>query len=98
MQGWKTRVNGHDVFQSDSRPGDTFTCAREPGNPHSPDVIIVKLSNVSNVGHILDPLVRILVSSTGVTRSAPEGICVHARGIEIACGYALYGVKKDCEM
>ena len=36
-------MKGHHVFKSESRPGDVFICAREPGNPHSPDVIIVKL-------------------------------------------------------
>ena len=56
----RSRVKGHYVFKSESRPGDTFTCAREPGNPHSPDAIIVKLSDGSNVGHVPDPLARVL--------------------------------------
>ena len=36
---------GHHVFKSESRPGDAFICAREPGNPHSPDAIVVKLGD-----------------------------------------------------
>ena len=56
----RSRVKGHHVFKSESRPGDTFTCAREPGNPHSPDAIIVKLSDGSNVGHVPDPRARVL--------------------------------------
>jgi len=52
----RSRVKGHHVFKSESRPGDTFTCAREPGNPHSPDAIIVKLNDGSNVGHVPDHL------------------------------------------
>ena len=50
----RSRVKGHHVFKSESRPGDTFTCAREPGNSHSPDAIIVKLDDESNVGHVPD--------------------------------------------
>ena len=38
----------------------TFSCAREPGNPHSSDAIIVKFSDGSNVGHVPDPLARVL--------------------------------------
>ena len=57
----RSRVKGHHVFKSESRPGDTFTCAREPGNPHSSDAIIVKLSDGSDVGHVPDPLARVTV-------------------------------------
>ena len=32
----------------------------ENRNPHSPDAIIVKLSDGSNVGHVPDPLARVL--------------------------------------
>ena len=53
-------VKGHYVFKSESRPGDTFTCTREPGNPHSPDAIIVKLCDGSNVSHAPNPLARVL--------------------------------------
>ena len=53
-------MKGHHVFNSESRPGDAFICAREPGNPHSPDAIVVKFGNSSNVGHVPDPLARIL--------------------------------------
>ena len=53
-------VKGHHVFRSESRPGDSFTCAREPSNTHSSDAIIVKLSDGSNVGHVPDPLARVL--------------------------------------
>ena len=50
----RSRVKGHHVFKSESRPGDAFICAREPGNPHSPDAIVVKLGDSS--GHVPDPL------------------------------------------
>ena len=106
----RSRVKGHHVFKSESRPGDTFTCAREPGNPHSPDAIIVKLSDGSNVGHVPDPLARVLApmldggeiermegTVTGVARSAPEGVWVPGGGIEFPCEYVLYGAKKDRE-
>ena len=56
----RSRVKGHHVFKSESRPGGTFTFAREPGNPHTPDAIIVRLSNGSNVGHVPDLLARVL--------------------------------------
>ena len=106
----RSRVKGHHVFKSESRPGDTFTCAREPGNPHSPDAIIVKLSDGSNVGHVPDPLSCVLAPTldggeiehmegtvTGVARSAPEGVWVPGGGIEFLCEYVLYGAKKDRE-
>lgn len=106
----RSRVKGHHVFKSESRPGDTFTCAREPGNSHSPDAIIVKLDDGSNVGHVPDALARILApmldggvitrmegTVTGVARSAPEGVWVPGGGIEIPCEYVLHGVKKDRE-
>jgi len=106
----RSRVKGHHVFKSESRPGDTFTCAREPGNPHSPDAIIVKLSDGSNVGHVPNPLARVLApmldggeiermegTVTGVARSAPEGVWVPGGGIEFPCEYVLYGAKKDRE-
>ena len=106
----RSRVKGHHVFKSESRPGDAFICAREPGNPHSPDAIIVKLGDSSNVGHVPDPLARILApmldggvithmegTVTGVTRSAPEGVWVPGGGIEIPCEYVLYSLKKDRE-
>ena len=38
----------------------TCTCARESGNPHSPDVIIVKVDDSSNVGRVPDPLEYVL--------------------------------------
>ena len=101
-------MKGHHVFKSESRPGDAFICAREPGNPHSPDAIVVKLGDSS--GHVPDPLARILApmldggvimcmegTVTGVARSAREGVWVLGGGIEIPCEYVLYGVKKDCE-
>ena len=103
----RSHVKGHHVFKSESRPGDTFTCAREPGNPHSPDAIIVKLSDGSNVGHVPDPLARVLApmldggeiermegTVTGVARSEPEGVWVPGGGIEFPCEYVLYGAKK----
>ena len=105
-----SRVKGHHVFKSESRPGDSFTCAREPGNPHSSDATIVKLRDDSNVGHILDPLARVLATMldggeikrmelegtvTGVERSAPEGVWVPGGGIEFPSEYVLNGAKKD---
>ena len=103
-----SRVKGHHVFKSESRPGDTFTCAREPDNPYSPDAIIVKLRDGSNVGHVPDPLACVLApmlddgeiermegTVTGVARSAPEGVWVRGGGIKFPCEYVLYGVKKD---
>ena len=97
-------VKGHHVFKSESRPGDTFTCTREPGNPHSPDAITVKLCDGSNVSHVPDPLACVLApmldggmiermegTVTGVARSAPEGFWVPGRGIEVPCEYVLYG-------
>ena len=103
-----SRVKGHHVFNSESRPGDSFTCAREPSNPHSSDAIIVKLSDGSSVGHVPDPLARVLASMldggeierlkriiTGVARSAPEGVWVPGGGIELPCEYVLYGAQKD---
>ena len=105
-----SRVKGHHVFKSESRPGDSFTCAREPGNPHSSDAIIVKLSDGSNVGHVPVPLARVLApmldggeiermegTVTGVARSAPEGVWVPGGRIEFPCEYVLYGAKKDRE-
>ena len=53
-------MKGHHVFKSESRPGDTFSCVGEPGNPHSSDAVIVKLSNSSNVGHVPELLARVL--------------------------------------
>ena len=80
-----------------SRPGDTFTCARESSNRHSPDAILVKLSDGSTVGHVPDALARVFATMlivgaithlkgtiTGVTRSAPEGVSVPSGGIEIS--------------
>jgi hypothetical protein len=100
----RSRVKGHHVFLSASRAGDTFTCAREPGNPHSPNAIIVTLGDGSTVGYVPDPVARVLapmleivhMSGTinGVPRHAPEGIWVRGGGIEIPCEYVLYGVKK----
>ena len=104
-----SRVKGHHVFRSKSRPGDSFTCAKEPSNPHSSDAIIVKLSDGSNIGHVSDPLARVLApmldggelkrmvegTFTGVARSAPEGVWVPGGGIEFPCEYVLYGAKKD---
>ena len=105
-----SRVKGHHVFKSESIPGDTFTCAREPGNRHSSDAIIVKLSDGSNVGHVPDPLARILApmldggkiermegTVTGVARSAPEGVWVPGGGIEFPCEYVLYSTKGNRE-
>ena len=104
----RSRVKGHHVFKSESRPGDAFICAREPGNPHSPDAIVVKLGDSS--GHVPDPLARILApmldggvitcmegTVTGVARSAREGVWVPGGGIEIPCEYVLYGVKNTAE-
>ena len=81
-----SRVKGHHVFKSESRPGDAIICAREPGNPHSPDA---NLDDSSNVGHVPDPLAHNLApmldggviahmegTMTGITRSAPEGFLV----------------------
>ena len=75
-------------------------CAREPGNPHSPDAIVVKLGDSSS--HVPDQLARILApmldggvitcmegTVTGVTRSASEGVWVPGGGIEIPCEYVL---------
>ena len=103
-----SRVKGHHVFLSISRAGDTFTCCREPGNPHSPDAIIVKLIDGSTVGHVPDRLLRVLapmldsgdiaqMSGTiiGVPRPAPEGVWVPGSGIEIPCENVLYGLKKN---
>ena len=72
--------------------------------------IIVKLSDGSNVGHVPDPLARVLAPMldggeiermegivTGVARSAPEGVWVPGGGIELPCEYVLYGEKKDRE-
>ena len=101
-------MKGHPVFKSESRPGDAFICAREPGNPHSPDAIVVKLGDSS--GHVPDLLAHILApmldggvitcmggTVTGVARSARKGVWVPGGGIEIPCEYVLYGVKKDRE-
>ena len=101
-------MKGHHVFKSESRPGDAFICAREPGNPHSSDTIVVKLGDSS--GHVPDPLACILApmldggvitcmegTVTSVARSAREGVWVPGGGIEIPCEYVLYGVKKDRE-
>ena len=55
-----SRVNGHHAFLSAYRARDTFTCAGNPSNPHSPDALIVKLSDGSTVGHVPDPVVRVL--------------------------------------
>ena len=62
-------------------------------------------------GHVPDPLARILApmldggvitcmegTVTGVARSAREGVCVPGGGIEIPCGYVLYGVKIQREV
>ena len=97
-----SRVKGRRVFLSASRSGDTFTCAREPGNPHSPDAVIVKLSDGSTVGHVPDPLACVLapmldsgeiphMSGTinGVSRPAPGGVWVPGGGIEIPSEYAV---------
>ena len=51
-----SRVKYHHVFKSESRLGDSFTCARKPGNRHSSDAITVKLSDGSNVRHVPDRL------------------------------------------
>ena len=99
-----SRVKGHHVFKSESRSGDLFTCAREPGNPHSSDAIIVKLINGSNVGNVSDPLARVLalmLDGSKIERMegtvTAEGIWVPGRGIEFPCKYVLYGAKKDRE-
>ena len=44
---------------SASRLGDTFTCAREPGNRHSPHATLVKFGDGSSVGHVPDMLARV---------------------------------------
>lgn len=83
---------------SASRSGDTFTCAREPGNHHA---TLMKLSKASSVGHVPDMLARDWLSCwmligeimhmegtiTSVPRSLPEGVWVLGRGIEIFCEY-----------
>ena len=105
-------VKGHYVFRSESRPGDSLTCAREPSNPHSSDTIIVKLSAGSNVGHVPDPLARVLApildggeikrmegTLTGVARSALEGVWVPGGGIEFSWEYVCtVHAKKDREI
>ena len=70
----------------------------------------MKLSDGSNVGHVPDPLARVLApmldggeiermegTVTGVARSAPEGVWDPGGGIEFPCEYVLYGAKKDRE-
>ena len=104
----RSRVKGHHISKSESRPGDAFICAREPGNPHSPDAIVVKLGDSS--GHVPDPLARILApmldggvitcmegTVTGVARSAREGVWVPGGGIEIPCKYELVRCEKYSE-
>ena len=104
----RSRVKGHHVFLIASRAGDTFTCSREPGNPHSPDAINVKLIDGSTVGHVPDRLACVLapmldssdiahMSGTinSVPRPAPEGVWAPGGGIEISCEYVLYSLKKN---
>ena len=105
-------MKGHYVFRSESRPGYSFTCLREKSNPHSSDTIIVKLSDGSNVGHVSDPLARVLAprldggkikcmegTLTGVARSALERVWVSGRGIEFPCEYVCtVHAKKDREI
>ena len=60
-----SRVKGHFVFMSASRPADIFTCAREPGIRHtctcSPNALVVKLSEGSTIEYVADPLACTLV-------------------------------------
>ena len=80
----------------------------EPGIHHSPDAILVKLSDGSTVGHVPDTFACVLASmldggqvthmegtTTSVPRSAPEGVWVPGGGIEIPCECVLVGVRKD---
>ena len=66
----------------------------------------MKLSDGSNVGHVPDPLARVLAimldggeiermegTVTGVERSAPEGVWVPGRGIEFPSEYILNGAR-----
>ena len=68
----------------------------------------MKLSDGSNVGHVPDPLARVLAimldggeiermegTVTGVERSAPEGVWVPGGGIEFPSEYILDSAKKD---
>ena len=97
-----SRVKGHHIFQSSSRPGDTFNCAREPSNAYSQDAIIVK-RNGSNVGNVPDPLCQCFGTHDGLwydsthgwnyPRSASEGVWIHGGGIDIPCENVHYGSK-----
>ena len=97
----------HHVSMSTSRPADTFICAWEPGICHSPDAILVKLSDCSTVGHVPDALARVLAFMldidqlthmewfiTAFLRSAPEGVWVPGGGMEIPCECILLGARK----
>ena len=75
----------------------------------SQDAIIVKC-NGSNVGHVPDPLARVLApmmdhgeiahmdgTITGLPRSPPEGVWTRGGGIDIPCEYVLYCLKVYCQ-
>ena len=48
-------VKGHHIFTSASRPGNAFTCAREPADCHRPHTVFVRLSSVGRVPDVLAP-------------------------------------------
>ena len=67
----------HQCESPSSKPADTFTCAREPGIHHSPDVILVKLSDGSTVCHVPDTLACVLASMLDV------GQLIHMEGTTV---------------
>ena len=50
------RVKGHHLFMNASRPGNAFTCTREPVNRHRPHTAFVRLSSVGHVPDVLAPV------------------------------------------
>ena len=56
-----SRVKGHHVYHYNYKVGEDFSCAMEPSNIYSKNVIAVKEKNSNNiVGHIPEPLAKIL--------------------------------------
>ena len=101
-------MKGYHVFRTGGA-GETFSCEREPHNPHSEAAIVVKLETDSTViGHVPNRLAivlaqlldcgmvtRITGTITDRPRSAPEGVWAVGGGVELPCEYVLHGAKKD---
>ena len=98
-----SHVKGHHVFKSVKIR--LFLLGNQATLTVQTRIIIVKLNDGSNVGHVLDPLARVLApmlddgeiertegTVTGVERSAPEGVWVPGRGIEFPSEY-VYTVR-----